>query len=111
MKVSGVKPADIEYGTNTERPEPAFFTKEQVYEIIGAAKEPFKTLFAIAWYTGMRAGELLALTVDEPTWTGSAALIRTWRDPPSRPSLQYASQGKYSPLRRESQRRFAHQIA
>ena len=40
-----------------------------------------------------------------------AALIRTWRDPPSRPSLQDASQGRHSPLRRESQRRFVRQSA
>jgi integrase len=80
MKVSGVKPADIEYGTNTERPEPAFFTKEQVYEIIGAAKEPFKTLFAIAWYTGMRAGELLALTVDDLDFTNKTIRVNKSAD-------------------------------
>jgi integrase len=34
-------------------------------QIIEAAKEPFKTLFALAWNTGMRAGEILALTVDD----------------------------------------------
>src|SRR5207245_4351407 len=30
---------------------------------INAAKEPYKTLFAVAWSTGLRAGELLALTL------------------------------------------------
>jgi integrase len=33
--------------------------------IIEAAKEPFKTQFALAWMTGLRAGELLALTLDD----------------------------------------------
>jgi len=39
-------------------------TQSQVIRIIAAAKEPYKTLFAVAWYTGTRAGELLALTID-----------------------------------------------
>lgn len=30
-----------------------------------SSTEPFKTLFAVAWFTGMRAGELLALTLDD----------------------------------------------
>lgn len=39
-----------------------FFTREQAALIIDAAPEPYKTLFAVAWATGLRAGELLALT-------------------------------------------------
>jgi hypothetical protein len=35
----------------------------------------------------------------------------TWRGLPSRPSLQDASRGRHSPLRRESQRRFVRQSA
>ena len=30
--------------------------------IIASAKEPYKTIFALAWCTGLRAGELLGLT-------------------------------------------------
>jgi integrase len=43
----------------------AFFTREQATLTIAEAKEPFKTLFACAWLTGLRAGELLALTLDD----------------------------------------------
>jgi len=39
-----------------------FFTRDEAMRIIEAAKEPYKTLFAVAWGTGMRAGEILALT-------------------------------------------------
>jgi integrase len=80
MKVSGVKPGDIEYGTNTERPEVPFFTKEQVAQIIGAAKEPFKTLFSLAWYTGMRAGEIMAITVDDLDFTGKKIRVNKSAD-------------------------------
>jgi integrase len=65
MKVSGVKPADIELGTKTDRPVVPFFTREQATMIVEEAREPFKTLFALAWYTAMRSGELLALTIDD----------------------------------------------
>lgn len=63
MRVANVGFADLTLGsTKRETPVP-FFTREQANDIIATAKEPFKTLFALAWYTGMRAGELLALTL------------------------------------------------
>jgi integrase len=65
MKTSGVKPADIEYGAPPTKPDSPFFTREQVADIIALAKEPYKTLYALAWYTGARSGELMALTVDD----------------------------------------------
>jgi hypothetical protein len=34
----------------------AFFTRGQATQIIEAAPEPFKTLFAVAWTTGLREG-------------------------------------------------------
>jgi integrase len=65
MKVSNVGFTDLQLGsTSRETPVP-FFTRAQANAIIGAAKEPFKTIFAIARMTGLRAGELLALTIDD----------------------------------------------
>jgi integrase len=55
---------DNQLGTSTSRPA-AFFTRRQATEIIAAAPEPFKTLFAVAWTTGLRADETLALTLDD----------------------------------------------
>lgn len=48
-----------------ESPERPFFTMEQVAQIICAAKEPYKTMFALASVMGARAGELMALTVPD----------------------------------------------
>jgi integrase len=42
-----------------------YFTSEQASRIIAAAREPYKTMFALAATTGPRAGELLALTVSD----------------------------------------------
>lgn len=48
-----------------ESPERPFFTAEQVARIIRAAKEPHKTIFALASIMGARAGELMALTLPD----------------------------------------------
>ena len=42
-------------------PESRCFTLEEVLAIIGAAKEPYKTLFKFAAETGLRGGEICAL--------------------------------------------------
>jgi integrase len=64
VKVSQVGFADIQLGASAARPA-AFFTRRQATQIIEAAPEPFRTLFAVAWSTGLRAGEILALTLDD----------------------------------------------
>jgi integrase len=63
-KVQKVSFADLELGKKIAEPAP-FFTRAQVIDILAIAREPFKTLFAIAWFTAMRAGEILALTVND----------------------------------------------
>lgn len=65
MQVAKVSFSDLHFGTVTQTAERPFFTREQVNRIIAASKEPFKTLFTIAWLTGLRAGELLALKVSD----------------------------------------------
>jgi integrase len=50
---------------SVEPSECRFFTCEDTVRIIAAAKDPYKTMFALAATTGLRAGELLALTVPD----------------------------------------------
>jgi integrase len=50
----------------SETPKRPYFTSEQVRQIVGAAKEPCKTMFALASVMGARAGELMALRC--PIW-------------------------------------------
>lgn len=61
-RVSKVQFEDIRFGSETAAPPAPFFTRELAAQIIQEAKEPYKTLFAVAWATGLRSGELLALT-------------------------------------------------
>jgi integrase len=65
MRTSKVGLADLELGTIIRKMPVAFFSREEAQLIIAEAREPFKTLFAVAWFTGLRAGEILALTLDD----------------------------------------------
>jgi len=65
MRVAKVSFADLQLGSIAREKSVAFFTREQAKLIIEEAREPFKTLFTLAWLTGLRAGEILALTLDD----------------------------------------------
>ena len=58
-----------------------FFTAEEAKQIISTAEEPFRTMFAIAAMTGLRAGELLALQIDDLDFERKLIQIRrsVWR--------------------------------
>jgi integrase len=58
-----------------------FFTAEEAKQIIATAQEPFRTMFAIAAMTGVRAGELLALQMDDLDFDRKLIHIRrsVWR--------------------------------
>jgi integrase len=45
--------------------ESPYFKPEDVAKSVAGAAEPYKTIFALAWATGLRAGELLGLTVSD----------------------------------------------
>ncbi len=64
-QVANVSFGDLELGETTSPPEPAYFTRAQALAIIGEGEQPYRTLFAVAWLTGLRAGELLALRVTD----------------------------------------------
>jgi integrase len=65
----GIKTTPVSFSDLTivdeEAPEPPYFTSEQVHQIIKAARQPYKTMFALPSVMGARAGELLALTVPD----------------------------------------------
>lgn len=61
----GVRPVrfrDLELGSDARGSSVPFFTREQASRLVAEAREPYKTIFTLAWGTGMRAGEILALT-------------------------------------------------
>ena len=60
-----VKMRDLVLPDCGERKDPRFFTAEESARIISAAADPFRTMFSILATTGLRAGELMALKVDD----------------------------------------------
>jgi integrase len=60
--------------------EPPYFTSEQVAQIIGAASQPYKTMFALASVMGARAGELMALTVYDLDFRGKTIRVNKSAD-------------------------------
>jgi integrase len=84
MKVSKVGMADLELGTIAREMPVAFFTREQAQLIITEAKEPFKTLFSVAWFTGLRAGE--TLTLDDLDFTNKTVRVNKSSDDNTRES-------------------------
>ncbi|HXN97402.1 MAG TPA: tyrosine-type recombinase/integrase, partial [Candidatus Acidoferrales bacterium] len=79
-KVAKVSFKDLQLGTTTRKTPVPFFTREQAALIIEEAKEPFKTLFTLAWFTGMRAGEILALTLDDLDFTSKTVRVNKSAD-------------------------------
>jgi integrase len=65
VRATVVSLKDLEIGKESATARRPFFSKEQVTAIIAESKEPYRTMFTLAWSTGLRAGELLALTVDD----------------------------------------------
>jgi integrase len=47
------------------RPAARFFSGEEAKQIIAAASDPYRSMFAIAAMTGLRAGEILGLQIDD----------------------------------------------
>ena len=57
-----------------------FFTADEARQIIAAAGQPFRSMFAIAAMTGMRVGEILALQMDDLDYTRQPVVSVAARD-------------------------------
>jgi integrase len=77
----GVDTGALAMPTRQVRPEVRFFTAEEARRIIGAAAQPWRTLFAIAAMTGLRSGELFGLSVDDLDFERKEIHVRrsAWR--------------------------------
>ena len=63
--VGEVKLSELSFPSVSVGKRGRYFTAEQTRQIIAAAEEPWRTLFTIAAMTGLRAGELLGLQVED----------------------------------------------
>lgn len=98
VKVQKVGFTDLQLGSTTREMPVAFFTRTQATDIISAAKEPFKTLFSIAWCTGMRTGELLALTVHDLDFANKTIRVNKSSDDRTREIRQHKTKASVTLL-------------
>jgi integrase len=80
IKAVVVSLKDLELGRDSAAKPRPFFTKDQAGQIIAAAKEPYRTMFTLDWCTGLRAGELLALTVNDLDFVGRTIQVNKSAD-------------------------------
>jgi integrase len=71
-----VKLGDLALPDAGVKTEARFFNPQQVRDIIGRAQEPFRTMFQILAMTGVRAGELLGLQVEDVDFERRLLFIR-----------------------------------
>ena len=65
MRVSDIALPSLTITADKGDTETPYFKPADAARIIAAARDPYKVIFALAWFTGLRAGELLALTVND----------------------------------------------
>jgi integrase len=63
IRVSDASFSSIKLGGERQGKEAGYFKPNDANRIIQEAREPYRTIFALAWATGLRAGELLGLRV------------------------------------------------
>jgi integrase len=98
IRAPRVKFKDLELGSTSRETPVAFFTRSQATQIINAAREPFKTLFSIAWCTGLRAGELLALTIADLDFNHKTIRVNKSADDNTREIRQPKTKGSVALL-------------
>ena len=67
---------DLALPTEEIREQAPCFKAEQVKQILATASEPYRTMFAIAAMTGLRAGEVLGLQRDDVDLDGKLLHVR-----------------------------------
>lgn len=61
----GLKLGTLALPESPLRPAARFFSGEEAKKIIAAAADPYRTMFAVAAMTGLRAGEILGLMLED----------------------------------------------
>jgi integrase len=101
-KKCGMRTAPVSFSDLTikeeEISERPYFTSEQVGQIIRTAKEPYKTMFALAYQTGLRAGELLALGVADLDFQRKIIRVNKSSDDNTREIRQPKTKNSSAPL-------------
>lgn len=74
--VNEIRQADLTIPNHKPAREGRSFSAEQVIAILEGSVQPWRTVFYVAAMTGMRPGEVLALTVDDLDFDGKQIFVR-----------------------------------
>jgi len=78
--------------------EAPYFRPDDAARIIAGAKEPYRTIFALAWCTGLRAGELLGLTRGDLDFERKLIIPRKQADDSTRQLRELKTKKSKSPV-------------
>jgi integrase len=78
--------------------ETPYFKPNDAVRIIAGAKEPYRTIFALAWGTGLRAGELLGLTTADLDFERKLITPRKQADDSTRQLRELKTKKSKSPV-------------
>jgi integrase len=92
-----IKLGDLALPAESVKTEARFFTPEQVRQIIRRAQEPFRIMFYILAMTGIRAGELLGLKVEDIDFERRLIFYPSFDESRSSANSQKQGQSKTAP--------------
>jgi len=98
IRVPDTKMKDLTLRSNRDTKEVAYFKPADAQRIIAAAKEPYRTIFILAWGSGLRAGELLGLTVNDIDFERKLILPRRQADDRTRQLRELKTKKSQSPV-------------
>ena len=98
IRVPDTKMKDLTLRSSREAKEARYFKPNEVQQIIAAAKEPYRTIFIVAWGTGLRAGEILGLTLNDIDFERRFILPRRQADDRTRQLRELKTKKSQSPV-------------
>jgi len=98
IRVMKVSMKDLTVRKARDEYESPYFKENEVEQILAAAREPYLTIFKIAWYTGLRGGEILGLTVNDIDFDRRIITPRKQADDRTRNLRELKTKGSKSPV-------------
>jgi len=98
IRVPDLSLASLAIGGDRESPEAVYFKPSDVQHILENAREPYRTIFTLAAVTGLRAGELLGLTVKDIDFERNSIFPRRQADDRTRELRELKTKKSCSPV-------------
>lgn len=98
MRIVNVSMKDLTVRKSRDEYESPYFKENEVEQIFRAAREPYLTIFKIAWYTGLRGGEILGLTAKDIDFDRRVLTPRKQADDRTRKLRELKTKGSKSPV-------------